>query len=474
MARPGISIFDNTARSDWVRVRTLVLLRWLAVAGQSATVLVCALWLGFDLPLGLDVMVIACSVVVNLFSTFTLPANARLTERQAMWTLLFDLTQLLVLLALNGGLTNPFVLMILAPVTIAATALTRDAMFLVAGVALLGCAVLAVFYVPLETTGGQQFILPDLYLLGIWASLSVGIMFLAGYVRRVTVETFSMSQALTATQMALAREHQLTQLGGVVAAAAHEMGTPLATIKLVSGELADDLSDRPELLEDVDLIRSETDRLRQILRDMGRAGKDDQQVKTVPLSTLIQIAAEPHLDRGKEITFLTNGQTIDPGTAEGPFVPSDPEIVHGLRNLIQNAVDFAKEAVWVQSHWSNAEIFITCADDGQGYPADLIGRIGDPFLGNRSGRRKSTNGRGEYQGMGLGLFIAKTLLERSGARLTFSNAQGDGYPGIGDSPHLSGLAKATGAIVSVRWARADLEVARSAPTGPNKHISAAH
>jgi two-component system sensor histidine kinase RegB len=240
--------------------------------------------------------------------------------------------------------------------------------------------------------------------------------------------------------MALAREQKLTDLGGVVAAAAHELGTPLATIKLASGELYDELSDRPEMQEDAALIREQADRCRDILRDMGRAGKDDLHLKQAPFLAVLQEAGEPHLDRGKEVFF--SSINLDDRQA---VILRKPEIIHGVRNLIQNAVDFAAAQVWVEADWSTDRISVRIVDDGRGFPPHLLGRIGDPFMGQR--RSQTDRGtRPEYEGMGLGLFIAKTLLERSGAELAFANGRDPQYAPDTENTGF-------GAIVEVTWPR---------------------
>lgn len=464
------TIFHNSARSEWVRLRTLILLRWLAIAGQTGALLVAEFLLGLQLNLGLCAMAIAASVIFNLAATFMLPENRRLSQAETTMTLLFDVCQLTFLLFLTGGLNNPFALLILAPVTISATALRINATILVGGVALTAISLLGIVYVPLRTDSGLELTLPPIYIAGYWVALVIGILFLGGYARRVTTETFSMSQALAATQMALNREHELTLLGGVVAAAAHEMGTPLATIKLVASELADELQDRPELREDAELIREQADRLREILRDMGRAGKEDLHLKTAPLTSVVQEAAEPHESRGKAIHFLYNGSSDMPDLQTIPYVARNPEFLHGLRNLIQNAVDFARSEVWVQISWTPSTVRITVGDDGKGYPPDLIGRLGDPFLSTRRSSRSQDRMRPEYEGMGLGLFIAKTLLERTGAELVFANAAQDVSHGTA-ARFLEGMKGATGAIVNARWNRADLEVDRGGPTEPNRPIA---
>jgi two-component system, sensor histidine kinase RegB len=277
------------------------------------------------------------------------------------------------------------------------------------------------------------------------------------YSRRIAIEMRAMSDALLATQMALAREQKLTDLGGVVAAAAHELGTPLATIKLVSAELMSELRDRPELLDDATLIRDQADRCRDILRSMGRAGKDDLQMRQGPLGSVLKEAAEPHIARGKLVHFGL--RPAADGTERQPNVLRRPEIVHGLRNLIQNAVDFAAANVWIDAEWSARSISVWISDDGKGYPPQVLGRIGDPYVRSRRSDENPV-GRPGYEGMGLGLFIAKTLLERSGAELSFAN---------GSDPFMlpAELPERCGAIVEVVWPIERFEAPSSLTTGKN-------
>lgn len=461
----------DSPRSEWIRVRTLVLLRWLAIAGQSLAVAFAAFILDVQVNLGLCALAIGASIVLNLASTFMLPENRRLSQREAMLTLLFDLAQLVFLLHINGGLHNPFALLILGPVTVSATALELRPTLIIGAVALAAITLLAVASEPLVLADGRPLRVPELYLWGHWAALAIGTVFLSGYARRIAQELFSMSNALTATQMALAREHELTLLGGVVAAAAHEMGTPLATIKLAASELASDLADRPELAEDARLIVQEADRLREILRDMGRAGKDDLHMKKAPLTAVVEEAAAPHADRGKRIVFRYNGESEIPQGSAVPWIERNPEILHGLRNLVQNAVDFAASTVHVQVVWTESSIRVIVSDDGPGFPPELMGRIGDPFLGGKRGApgTQPSQTRPGYEGMGLGLFIAKTLLERSGAELVFANASGDVQFGSA-TPLLEPISPSTGAIVVVRWPREVLEVSPQPALGPNRPI----
>ncbi len=441
MTDSNTSLWRGQERSTWIRLRTLILLRWVAIIGQFTAITVAQKYYHVQLELALCYFAIGVSVMGNLTAILLFPENKRLSEFENFLMVLFDLLQLSVLLYLTGGLNNPFALLLLGPVTISANVMSTRSTLIIGSVAVILTTLLAQFHLPLRTDLGLVLDIPDVLLFGNWAAIIIAIVFIGAYSHRISSEVQSMSEALSATHMALAREQKLTDLGGVVAAAAHELGTPLATIKLASSELIEELDDKPELKEDAALIREQADRCRDILRDMGRAGKDDLHLRQAPLSTVIHEAAEPHINRGKAVHF-DEGPVAD-GDVQQPSILRKPEIIHGLRNLIQNAVDFAKSNVWVEAEWTSDQISVLIMDDGRGYPSHIIGRIGDPFMRRRRADRSS---RPEYEGMGLGLFIAKTLLERSGAELYFANGA-DPYQTLSDQPGRKG------AIVKVVWPR---------------------
>tara|TARA_R110002049_G_scaffold117332_1_gene270416 strand:- start:26463 stop:27788 length:1326 start_codon:yes stop_codon:yes gene_type:complete len=441
----------------------MILLRWVAIIGQLTAVTVAQIIYGLQLEFSLCYLAIGASVVGNLLAVFIFPENKRLSEVENLSMVLFDLLQLSFLLFLTGGLHNPFALLLLGPVTISATALSLRSTLVLCGTAIAAASLLALVHFPLVTQSGSVLKLPQIFVFGHWTALVIAILFTSAYSRRVTSEIHSMADALAATQMVLAREQKLTDLGGVVAAAAHELGTPLATIKLASSELFNDLQDRPELAEDAALIRDQADRCRDILRDMGRSGKDDLHMQRAPLTAVIKEAAEPHIGRGKSVYFSDNpmgGMQI-----RQPIIPRKPEIIHGLRNLVQNAVDFAAAHVWIETEWGPDGISVRIIDDGPGFPPQDLGRIGDPFMRRRSDAPHAPE-RPEYEGMGLGLFIAKTFLERAGARLRFANGIDGGW--------LRGLPPAgSGAVVEVSWPRNVLELPQpEGGQGENRHITA--
>ncbi len=427
-------------QSVWVKLRTFIILRWVAIFGQIGAVSISIRYLGLELNLGLCFLAIGVSTIVNLIAMFVYPRNKRLSGDQLFLMFLFDVTQLSVLLWLTGGLQNPFSLLLLVPVAISATVLqlTKAAVFALYTIVL--TSLLALFHQPLINISGETLHMPSIFVFGFWVAIVIGIIFLSLYEKRVTSEIQTMSEALLATQMALSREQKLTDLGGVIAAAAHELGTPLATITLVASEMVDELEDHPDLLEDAKLIREQAHRCRDIMHSMGEAGKDDLHLKYAPIASVVESAAEPHMNRGKtvSITFFPS-----PANQPQPEISRKPEIMHGLRNLIQNAVDFATENVWVDIKHQNGVITVKIIDDGEGFPPHLLDRIGDPFVGSHK-KTANHSRRPGYEGMGLGLFIAKTLLERSGAEIGFVN---------GCDPFLVDNERPDrcGAIVEVCW-----------------------
>lgn len=459
MSETSVEPSFGSRGGEFIRLQTLTNLRWLAILGQIAALILSPIYFDLILPIGLCAAGVGLSVVINLIFTSVFPDSRRLSGIEATGLLLYDLGQLSFLVTVTGGLTNPFALLVLAPVTIAATALKLRWTVLIATCAVVLVTLADLLHLPLMQTSGVELTVPALFRFGFWLAIVVGVAFLSVYSWRVASEIRSMSEALLAVQMALAREQKLTDLGGVVAAAAHELGTPLATIKLVSSEMIGELAEDDDLREDAVLIRDQADRCRDILRSMGRAGKDDLQLKQAPLTSVIQEAAEPHVTRGKDVIFSERDRVF--GVGKPPNILRRPEMIHGLRNMVQNAVDFAQDRVWIDVEWDDMQVLVRITDDGKGYPPQVIGRIGDPFMRQRKPGQE--DGRKGYEGMGLGLFIAKTLLERTMAQLTFANAS-DPFLAPEDKPERCG------AVVEVRWQLADIAAPANLVTGENQPL----
>jgi two-component system sensor histidine kinase RegB len=426
------------ARSDAgqrLRLDTLVKLRWLAVAGQSAAVLVVSVGLRFPLPLGWCFLIIAVSAWLNVALRLRYPLSERLGERAAALLLGYDIVQLSALLYLTGGLQNPFAMLLLAPVLISATVLPprlTGALGLLAGAL---AAALAFTHQPLPWFPGQALAIPPTYTFGIWLAIMLGIAFTGVYAWRVAQEARDLAQALAATELVLAREQHLSQLDGLAAAAAHELGTPLATIALVSRELAKTVPKSAPYADDIALLTDQVARCRDILGKLTSLGHDaGDPLSTLSMRELVEEVVAPLRAFGVALDVSFAGQ------GDAPRCRRNPGVVYGLENLVENAVDFAKARVAIEGRWSATSVEMVIHDDGPGFAQDVLMRLGEPYLRSRTdGRRAKTDDGGA--GLGLGLFIAKTLLERSGATLAMSNA----------------LTPETGAIVRVAWPRAQFE-----------------
>lgn len=416
-----------------LRLDTLTRLRWLAIAGQSAAILFVAFVLKFPTPLVETAAIILAATVLNVVLSLVFLGNHRFDSRTSALLLGFDVLQLSALLFFTGGLQNPFALLFLAPVLISAAALEPRFTVLLGLAAIAMASVLAVYHRPLPWSGGQAPVMPGLYVAGIWVSVALGLIFIGVFAWRVADEARQMARALAATELVLAREQHLTALDGLAAAAAHQLGTPLATIAVVAREMQRNLPQASPLREDVDLLHQEARRCREILGKLASLGTDDGgPLGQHTLSEMLEEVVAPHRNFGIALTVLTEGAGPEPG------VPRNPGLIYGLGNLIENAVDFAVKAVTIRARWSASEVTLTIDDDGQGFPPDMLQRLGEPYMTSRAEHRADAPRRHEGGGLGLGLFIAKTLLERSGARIAWGNVPGG-----------------TGARIDIVWRRAD-------------------
>lgn len=437
-----------------LRLRTIIRLRWIAVLGQAVTVAAVHFGLGFDLPIVMCAIIISLSAWLNIFLRTRYSGRLWLRSDYASLMLAYDVLQITALLYLTGGLQNPFALLIIAPVTVSASKQpVRHTLFV--GLLAIACVtVLTVFHLPLPWYPGKTLNLPLTYVFGIWAALVSGAIFFALYAQRIAKEARQMSEALAATEAVLSREQNMSALDGLAAAAAHELGTPLSTIAVVATELLRDLPPDSTQGEDLALLKSQAERCREILAKLS-AGADEPDAiyLRMPISHLLEEAAEPH--RVSDIVI-----DIDVGPApeaesekdiaREPVGTRNPGILYGLGNIIENAADFASARVDIRARWDRDTVEITIRDDGPGIPAAIRDRLGEPYVTTRA--RNGDDERGlnrDEHGLGLGFFIAKTLLERSGARLEFTNLQAPKH----------------GAEVKISWPRSMVE-GESAPASP--------
>jgi two-component system sensor histidine kinase RegB len=408
--------------SSSIRLRTLIFVRSLGVIGQLVAIFIVFLGLKYQLPIVQCLMVIGVAVAFNALMFFLYPNVHVLSEREATAHLAFDIMQLTAMLALTGGIENPFSILFLAPVVISAANLSLGSTLALAFLAL-GCiSTISVLHWPLPWDPNAPLSLPALYIAGNWVALTLCIGFSLIYAWRTADEARRMQAALAAAQSALAREQRLSDLGALAAAAAHELGTPLGTISVVARELERDIPQESPWLEDVRLLRSQAERCREILSRLSQQDTDeDNVVQRLPLAALIDEIAEPHRGFGIDINVRAHG--------EGAInVLRTPEVVHGIGNLIENAVDFATTKVDIDATWNDTSVDMTIGDDGTGFDTEILTRLGEPYVTSRAGldsNRKEgapANLHADgHAGLGLGFFIAKTLLERIGGKVTFGN-----------------------------------------------------
>jgi len=413
-----------------VRLDTILRLRWLAVLGQLATIFVVEQGLDYDLPLIPCLVVIAFSSAVNIALQIAFNPMRLLQPLHAAGLLALMIAELDALLFLTGGMDNPFLILVLAPALIAATALPPRLTLALAGFAAASSTVLTFWHLPLPWTENPPFEVPMTYSIASWIATLVAIGVTTLYAYQATEQSRKLSDALAATELVLTREQHLTQLDGLAAAAAHELGTPLSTITLIVRELEKSLAADSPIAGDVKTLREQTQRCRDILTKLTQLSSSDAPFDRMRLSALVEEAVAPHRGFGIAIRIR---QTA-PARNE-PVTRRNPAVLYGLGNILENAVDFARETVEVDAWWDSRNVEIVIADDGPGIAPDILRKIGEPYLS----RRPADSGSG---GLGLGIFIARTLLERSGAKVSFRNRV---FP-------------AHGAIVHIMWPREAFEI----------------
>ena len=422
-----------------LRLQTIVRLRWVAIIGQLTTVLIVHFLLGFDLPLLACLAIIGLSALLNVVMKMRFPPSKRLKSDRAALMLGYDLLQLTALLFLTGGLQNPFALLMVVPTAISASTQPLRITVGLCALSVVCATILIVEYLPLPWAPGTTLTLPLPYMIGVWTALVSCITFMAAYARRTAQENRQMFDALTATELRLAREQKLSALDGLAAAAAHELGTPLSTIFVVTKELEREIPADSPLREDIALLRSQVTRCRDILGTLTQhSGESDAMYSKMSLGHLIEEVIQPFraFDTALEVTLKPGDQN-----SPQPVLRRNPGIIYGLTNLVENAVDYAASRVDITASWDADSIRLSIADDGPGFAPGVLGRLGEPFVTTRA--QVDAEDQEEAQGMGLGIFIAKTLLERSSAVITLQNRE----------PPESG------ARVEVLWKRSEFEAA---------------
>jgi len=387
---------------------TLTVLRYIAIFGQFIAINTVFFYLKLEFPINESYIIILIGLLTNLFLQFKVKVN-QLKDTYASFFLLYDLIQLSILLYITGGILNPFSFLLIIPAIVSSTFLSMGTTIILSVITTCMLFVLTHLYLPLPGMDANSFNVPSFYKFGILTSILIGLIFLSYFGIRVSGETKKRSEALNKLQEVIAKEYELESLGGLAAAAAHSLGTPLATISVVAKELKKEIGDNKEISRDIDLLISQTKRCSEILKQISKKQiEEDNFLSFIKLEDLL----EEIINSFKETS--SKKIELDIEKDENKInIQRSPEIIYGLRNFIGNAVKFSKSKVKINLKSNNKIIEIKINDDGPGIPDDIIDKMGEPYIKSKSKELSSNSG------LGLGTFLGKTLLERKGASFLF-------------------------------------------------------
>ena len=390
--------------------KTLVFLRWIAIFGQLFSVNLVFFFLDLNFPVFLCHVVIFVGLLSNIYLQFGIKATL-LKDLYSSSFLMYDIIQLSILLFLTGGIFNPFAILLIVPTIVSSTFLSVGSTIILGTSTIILLFVLTFFNMPLP--GMEEYVLsfPNYYVTGILISLIIGLIFLSYFGIRFAGETKKRSDALNKLQQILAKEYELESLGGQAAAAAHSLGTPLATISVVSKELRKEVGDNSKLTKDIDLLISQTKRCSEILKKISQKKIiSDEFLSSMSFENLLEEIIKSFKESTEKKIKLNTDKDINKID-----IKKNPELVYGLRNFIGNAVKFSSDKILISIISDNINLFVIIEDDGPGFPEDIIKALGEPYIRSRSKLYKNN------AGLGLGTFLGKTLLERQSAIISFEN-----------------------------------------------------
>ena len=410
--------------------KTLVFLRWIAIFGQLFSVNLVYFFLDLNFPVLLCHIIISIGLITNIYLQFGLKATL-LKDLYSTSFLMYDIVQLSVLLFLTGGIFNPFAILLIVPTIVSSTFLSMGSTIILGSVTIFLLFVLTFFNMPLP--GMEEYVLsfPNYYVTGILISLIIGLVFLSYFGIRFAGETKKRSDALNKLQQILAKEYELESLGGQAAAAAHSLGTPLATISVVAKEMRKEVGDNSKLTKDIDLLISQTKRCSEILKKISQKKIiSDEFLSSMGFEDLLEEIIKSFKESSEKNIILNSDK--DTNKID---IKRNPELVYGLRNFIGNAVKFSNQNILISIISDNINLYVLIEDDGPGFPEDIIKALGEPYIKSRSKLSKDNGG------LGLGTFLGKTLLERQSAIISFENGS-----------------SLNGAIVKIKWRINDISI----------------
>ena len=389
--------------------KTLINLRWIAISGQLIAINTVYFYLNLEFPIKISYAIIVIGLFTNIYLQFKIKTS-ELKDVYASLFLLYDLIQLSALLYLTGGISNPFSILLIIPAIVSSTFLSMGTTIILGIITFICLIFLTIFHYPLPGIHEEGITFPTLYLTGYLLAIIIGLIFLSYFGIKFAGENKRRSDAISKLQQVIAKEYELESLGGQAAAAAHSLGTPLATISVVASELKKEIGNNKEISKDIDLIVSQTQRCGEILKKISKKQiKEDSFFKNINLENLLEEIIENFKETSSKNIYLITSEDKNKKNFK-----RTPELVYGLRNFIGNAVKFSRSSVEIKITSNDRIVKVSINDDGPGFPDDVIEILGEPYIKSKSSLVKSNSGTG------LGTFLGKTLLERQMANLTFT------------------------------------------------------
>ena len=421
--------FFETSKYFSLKKSTYINLRWIAIIGQLITVNSVYFIFNFQFDLILENLIILIGIISNLYLIY-INKNTQLADKPAFFFLLIDVLQLSLLIYLTGGIVNPFSIFLLIPTIFSSSNLGLRSNFLLVAITVLIIIILTFFHNPLPYPLNENFTIGLHYYYSIPVSLIIALIFLNYFALSFGTESRLRKEALNKMEEIMSKEHRLLSLGGQAAAAAHSLGTPFSTIKIITSDLIKQFKENSEIKKDIELLASQIDRCSEILKrlTLNPIIEDDFIGANLTMSHYVGEIVKSFQEISKNF-FIIN---CDQDSNILNFSKSI-EIIYGLRNFIGNANKFAKNKIFITIKSDNNFTEIIIEDDGYGYPKDVLSNIGEPYVKSVQSSIKSKSG------LGLGIFIGKTLLEKNYASILCKNSETRG-----------------GAEVNIKWRNQDL------------------
>ena len=410
--------FLETSNLYSLNKSTYINLRWISYVGQLTAILIVEFFLKFEFNYLVCISIVFLSILTNLYLIFKIKYH-QLNNFIATSYLSYDIGQLGFLLYLTGGITNPFIFLIIIPSVFSAQYLNIWSSAVLVLFTSLILAILTFFYFQLPHPETLHFHAPEYYLYSIPISIFIGLIFLVYFGVKFGVESRIRKKAYDEMQEQMAKENELLSLGGQAAAAAHSLGTPLSTILLTAKELQKEFGNNEKIKKDIELLVSQSVRCREILKKLSLNPNIEDEFINSNLSLndyVYEIVRS--FQEISEKNFIINSEQF-----KNPIkLYRSSEIVYGLRNFIGNANKFSNEKIEIFLKSNNSETVIVIKDDGPGFPKDLIDKqkLGEPYI------RTTDEAHIAKYGLGLGTFIGKTLLEKNFANINFANSKKTG------------------------------------------------